>query len=524
MSDNASRVASGGREAGAPVILLTGASGYVGGRLLARLERRGATLRCLARRPEFLAGRVGKGTQLVAGDALCEQSLPPALAGVNTAYYLIHSMGNPGSASFEREDREAAENFGRAAREAGVQRIVYLGGLGADGPDLSAHLRSRHEVGAALRASGVPVIEFRASIVIGSGSLSFEMIRALVDRLPIMVTPRWVSVVAQPIGIEDLLDYLEAALDLDCHESRIYEIGGADRVSYGDLMREYARQRGLRRWMIPVPALTPRLSSLWLGLVTPLYARVGRKLIDSICHETIVRDDRALRDFDIAPIGASLAIRRALENEERDFAQTRWSDAVSSSGLPFDALQTTGLVRIGRRLGDQRSCKLEVAPACAFAPIRRIGGTTGWYAFDWLWRLRGFIDLLAGGVGVRRGRRDPEHPAVGDALDWWRVESYEPDRRLRLRAEMRLPGRAWLEFEVLPAAGGSIVRQTAVFDPAGLLGLLYWYGIYPLHAFVFRGMLAGIARAARAEEAASAVASGRAGLGPAHTGNQSSTS
>jgi hypothetical protein len=267
--------------------------------------------------------------------------------------------------------------------------------------------------------------------------------------------------------------------------------------------------------------LTPRLSSLWLGLVTPLYARVGRKLINSICHETIVRDDRAGRDFQFAPIGVSLAIRRALENEERDFAQTRWSDAVSSSGLPADALETSGLVRVGRRLGDQRSCRIEVAPARAFAPIRRIGGATGWYAFDWLWRLRGFIDLLAGGVGMRRGRRDPEHPAVGDAIDWWRVERYEPDRRLRLRAEMRLPGRAWLEFEVQPSARASIVRQTAIFDPSGLLGLMYWYGIYPLHALVFRGMLAGIARAARAEEAASAVASERARLGRAQAGNQS---
>jgi uncharacterized protein YbjT (DUF2867 family) len=478
-------------------ILLTGASGYVGGRLLPRLEARGLAVRCLARRPEFLARRVGPGTQVVEGDALHVETLPAALEGVDSACYLIHSMGNAGSAGFEEQDRLAAENFGRAARAAGVHRIVYLGGLGDESSPLSPHLRSRHEVGRALRASGVPVIEFRASIVIGSGSLSFEMIRALVDRLPVMVTPRWVHVVAQPIAIDDLLAYLEAALDLDTAESRIYEIGGAERVSYGDLMREYARLRGLRRLMIPVPVLTPRVSSLWLGLVTPLFARVGRNLIESICHETIVRDERALRDFPIEPMGAREAIARALANEDRDFAETRWSDALSAGGRDAGFFQGYGGVRRGRRLADSRRCALEVSPAQAFTPIRRIGGDVGWYAFDWLWRIRGFLDLLAGGVGVRRGRPDPEQLRVGDTVDWWRVEAYEPDHLLRLRAEMKVPGRAWLEFEVKPGTDGAIVTQTAIFDPSGLLGLLYWYGIYPLHAAVFRGMLAGIARAAQ---------------------------
>ncbi len=478
-------------------ILLTGASGYVGGRLLPRLERRGFSVRCLARRPEFLAGRRGAGTQVVPGDALRPETLTAALEGVETAYYLIHSMGNPGAAEFEAQDREAALNFGRAARAAGLRRIVYLGGLGDEGAELSAHLRSRHEVGRALRAAGVPVIEFRASIVIGSGSLSFEMIRSLVDRLPVMVTPRWVSVVAQPIAIDDLLAYLEAALDLGGDESRVYELGGAERVSYGELMREYARQRGLRRWMIPVPVLTPRLSSLWLGLVTPLYARVGRKLVESICHETVVRDPRALREFAVAPMGTREAIRRALASEDCELAQTRWSDAISAAGSDPERLGGGSRVHRGRILGDSRLCELEVPPAQAFAPIRRIGGKTGWYAFDGLWGARGFLDLLAGGVGVRRGRPDPEQLHVGDTVDWWRVDAYEPDHLLRLRAEMKLPGRAWLEFEVQPSERGSVVRQTASFDPSGLLGLLYWYAIYPLHAAVFRGMLAGIARAAR---------------------------
>jgi hypothetical protein len=251
--------------------------------------------------------------------------------------------------------------------------------------------------------------------------------------------------------------------------------------------------------MIPVPVLTPSLSSLWLGLVTPLYARVGRELIESICHETVVRDDRARHDFAIEPIGLRESIANALANEDREFAETRWSDAISAGGTDPGLFASYGGVRRGRRLVDSRESALAVPPAAAFAPIRRIGGTSGWYAFDWLWRLRGVVDLLVGGVGMRRGRRDPEHLHAGDTLDWWRVETYEPDHLLRLRAEMKLPGRAWLEFEVRPSGRGSTVRQTAVFDPTGLPGLLYWYGVYPLHAAVFRGMIAGIARAVRRE-------------------------
>lgn len=482
-------------------VLLTGGSGYVGGRLLPRLEARGLRIRCLARRPEFLAERVGPGTEVAAGDVLDEPSLVAALDGVQTAYYLVHSMGSPGAEGFEERDRTGARNFARAARNAGVERIVYLGGLGDEDETLSPHLRSRHEVGEALRSTGVPVIEFRASVVIGSGSLSFEMLRALVERLPVMVTPRWVSVTAQPIAIADLLAYLESALDRPRGEDRVFEIGGAEQVSYGDLMREYARQRSLRRLMIPVPVLTPRLSSLWLGLVTPLYARIGRALIESICHETVVRDDAARQTFAIEPMGVRDAIAAAIAHEDREFAATRWSDALSAGGTDPGLLSGYGGVRRGRRLVDSREQSLPVSPERAFAPIRRIGGATGWYAFDRLWRLRGFVDLLVGGVGVRRGRVDPENLRVGETVDWWRVESCEPPHLLRLRAEMKLPGRAWLTFEVEPAddGGGSTLRQTAVFDPAGLAGLLYWYGIYPLHAAVFRGMLAGICRAALRE-------------------------
>jgi uncharacterized protein YbjT (DUF2867 family) len=476
-----------------PLILITGATGYVGGRLLKTLEAAGHRVRCLARRPEVLRSTVATETEVMQGDVLNPNSLLPALEGVDTAYYLVHSMGSSGA--FEEEDRRAARNFAEAAHRTGVRRIIYLGGLADRNNPLSSHLRSRHEVGDVLRESGIPVIEFRASIVIGSGSLSFEMIRALVERLPIMITPKWVSVLAQPIAIDDLLAYLLAALQLPVEEHRIFEIGGAEQVSYGDLMREYARQRGLPRLMIRVPVLTPRLSSLWLGLVTPLYARVGRKIVDSICHPTIVGDTTALRTFPIRPIGMSEAVARALRNEDHEFAQTRWSDALSSGGPPT----SWGGVRFGSRLVDSRVARVPVSPTAAFAPIRRIGGATGWYYGNWLWRLRGLLDLLLGGVGVRRGRADPERLRVGDTLDWWRVEAFEPDRRLRLWAEMKLPGRAWLEFEVEGNTHSSTIRQTAIFDPVGLSGLAYWYMIYPLHQLIFAGMLRGIVAASLRE-------------------------
>jgi uncharacterized protein YbjT (DUF2867 family) len=374
-----------------------------------------------------------------------------------------------------------------------VRRVVYLGGLG-DGPGLSPHLASRQEAGRALAASGVPTVELRAGIVIGSGSTSFEMIRALVDRLPVMITPRWVDTRTQPIAIEDVIACLVAARTAAITGSRIVEIGGPDRVSYGELMREYARQRGLHRAMIRVPALTPRLSSLWLGLVTPVYARVGRELVEGLRNETVVRDPAAQHDLlGVRPRGVHDAIARALVNEDRDFAATRWSDALSSGPAP----RHWGTA-VGSRLIDSRVERVPVPPAVAFAPIRRIGGRRGWYYGDALWHLRGMLDLPFGGAGMRRGRRDPEHLLPGDTVDSWRVEAIEPDRLLRLAAEMWVPGRAWLQFEVEPDGDGSVIRQTAVFDPAGILGRAYWYAISPIHGFVFRGMVRGIARAATA--------------------------
>lgn len=481
-----------------PLTLVTGATGYVGGRVVAELERRGHRLRCLTRRPETLRPRIRETTEIAVGDVRDRDSLVEALTGVDAAVYLIHSMGR--TDEYRAEDLAAAARFTSAAREAGIQRIVYLGGLGR-GEDLSPHLASRQEVGQALREGGVPTVEFRSSVVIGSGSVSFEMIRALVDRLPAMVTPRWVSTKTQPIAIEDVIGYLVAAVELpELPESVLVEIGGPDRVSYGDLMREYARQRGLRRLMVPVPVLTPHLSSLWLGLVTPVYARIGRELLEGVRNETVA--DMTIADDlfpDVRPRGVREAISRALEHEDHEIAQTRWSDAK----LPWRSGRSYGGTRFGTRLVDARSVDVDVSPERAFVPIRRIGGKTGWYYGGGLWRLRGLLDLIVGGPGLRRGRRDPEKVVPGDALDFWRVEAYEPDHLLRLRAEMSLPGRAWLQFEVCPNDSGATIHQTALFDPTGIQGLVYWYGIWPIHQMVFAGMIRNIAEAARQESRSS---------------------
>ncbi len=450
----------------AAMILLTGAGGYIGSRLLRVLEEGGCAVRCLARRPERIAaGRAT--TEVVAGDCLDEASLVAALDGVDQAYYLVHSMASgPGFAAL---DRQAAANFGRAAARAGVRRIVYLGGLGDDPDSLSTHLKSRLETGEALREAGVPVVEFRASIVIGAGSLSFEMIRALVERLPVMICPRWVDTRTQPIAIDDVLAYLGVALDLPDGRGAVFEIGGPEVVSYGEMMREYARLRRLRRLLIPVPVLTPRLSGLWLGLVTPAQARVGRALVEGLRNPTVVRSTAARETFEIKPMPLREAFMRAIEE-----------DAASQHKI------------------DTRLVVVDAPPAQAFAPIRRIGGGTGWYFGDALWRLRGWLDGWLGGAGMPRHRRDPDACAVGDVIDGWRVEAYEPNRLLRLAAGLKLPGRGWLEFRVAPLGDGgrSLIRQTATFDPRGVTGRLYWYGVLPLHALVFRGLLQRIARRA----------------------------
>jgi uncharacterized protein YbjT (DUF2867 family) len=483
------------REQAAGRVLLTGATGYVGGRLLRKLEESGRPVRCMVRRPETLSGRAAEQTEVVYGDVLNPDSLDEALAGVTTAYYLVHSMAASGP--FAGADRRGAQNFAAAARRGGVSRIVYLGGLGPE-RDLSVHLESRHEVGRILRASGVPTIEFRASVIIGSGSASFEIVRSLVDRSPLLLIPRWVVSRTQPIAIEDVLAYLLAALDLELEESRLFEIGGPDRVAYADLMREYARQARLQRAAVRVPFATPRISGVWLSLVTPVYASIGRELIESLRNDTVVRDGSARDVFPIRPRGVSQAIERALTNEDREFAETRWSDALSAHHG-----RNWGGVTLGRRAVASRKIEVAASPEQTFAPIQRIGGKTGWYYANGFWRLRGLMDTIVGGVGLRRGRRDPVRLAVGDTLDFWRVEAFEQDRLLRLSAEMKTPGRIWLQFEVDGDQTGATLCQTAIFDPHGLAGLAYWYALYPVHYLIFGGMLRSIRQAAIASGGAS---------------------
>lgn len=474
-------------------VLITGGTGYVGGRLLHRFEQRGATITCLARTPDNLEPRCRPSTRIVKGDVNTGEGLDEAMRGVDVAYFLVHSMGAKGD--YHRMERQAARNFLAAAERAGVERLVFLGALG-HGAHMSRHLESRQEVGRILRGGSVPAIEFRSSVIIGSGSLSFEMVRALVDRLPLMVWPKWVDTPTQPIGIEDVIDYLEQASEVPLEHSEVVEIGGADRVSYGQLLIGYGKARGMRRFFIRVPVLTPRLSSLWLGLVTPVYARVGRELVDGLKAETVVTTDVAERMFPIRPMGMDEQIERALTNEDHEFAETKWSDAVSSSG---HSKMRWGGARQGTRLVDARSAFVPLPPDVTFAPIQRIGGDAGWYHADWLWDVRGALDLPFGGAGARRGRRDPDHLAVGDTVDFWRVEEIDPGHLLRMKAEMALPGRAWLQYEVREVPSGSMIHQTALFDPVGVFGRAYWYAMWPFHQYVFGGTLRSICRLARDE-------------------------
>jgi uncharacterized protein YbjT (DUF2867 family) len=471
-------------------ILLTGATGYVGGRLLRRLEREHRSVRCLTRRPSALAQRVARTTEIVAADLLAPESLSSAMREVRTAYYLVHSMDAP--EGFEELDRRAATNFAEAAREAGVHQIVYLSGLGAGG-NLSAHLASRHEVGEILQMSGVPTIELRASIVIGAGSASFETVRAVVEGLPAIPAPKGVETVAQPIAIEDLIEYLLAALTLP-PDSAVFEIGGDDQVSYAEVMREYARQRKLHRRVVPLPRQTLRASPLLLGMLTPVYGRVAGAMIDSLRNETVVHDAAAREAFAVSPRGLPDAIRRALMSEDDEFAETSWSDVLAATES-----SRWGGTAMSRRLVSSRVERVYASPPEVFAPIQMIGGTRGWYGTDWFWTLRGALDKLRGGDGMRRGRRDPHELRVGDAIDFWRVVRVQRDRRLLLVAEMKMPGRLWLDYEVTSTDGHTAIRQTTVFDPAGYAGLAYWYLLYPVHRAIFTAMLSGLGRVTQTE-------------------------
>ena len=475
-------------------ILVTGATGYIGGRLVPRLLEMGYRVRCLVRDPSRLQGRPWQGqVEIMAGDVLQPDSLAQAMAGVRVAYYLVHSLG--GGTDFHERDMNAARNFGAAARAAGIERLIFLGGLAEASPGLSEHLRSRQQSGDALREAGVPVTEFRAGVIVGSGSLSFEMIRYLTERVPVMICPRWVFTRTQPIGIREVLEYLTAALSVPESAGRIIEIGGSEVVTYGEMMTQYAEVRGLKRWMIQVPVLTPRLSSYWVNLVTPIPAVIARPLIEGLRNENVVHDPVARDLFpNVAPVSYRVSVARALAKLEARDVETAWSDALSTSQGDVPPLTLT--VQEGMVL-ERRQRVVPATPAALHAVFSGIGGKRGWFYMTWAWEIRGFVDKLIGGVGLRRGRRDPDALRVGEALDFWRVEAVEDQRLLRLRAEMRVPGKAWLQFQVTPREDGqTLLSQTAFFAPKGLFGWLYWYGLYPLHGLIFSGLIDQIARRA----------------------------
>ncbi len=475
-------------------LLVTGATGYIGGRLVTRLLEEGYTVRILVRDAQRLRGRSWSDrVEIVKGNIFDIDTLAPALAGIDVAYYLVHSMA--GSDNFEQQDIVAAQNFGKACRDANVQRILYLGGLGDPAANLSEHLRSRQQTGAALTEAGVPVTEFRAAVVVGAGSISFEMIRYLTERVPLMVCPRWVFNRIQPISIGNVLDYLVAALKTPESSGRVIEIGGADVQTYATMMLTYAKERGFRRWLIPVPVLTPRLSSYWVHLVTPIGARMARPLIEGLRNEVVVRDESASQLFpQIHPIDYRTAVKLALANLEAGQVETTWSDAlVTSQGDRSVKVLSThdGMIM------EQRVQIVPVSPEAVFREFTALGGERGWLYFNWAWQIRGLMDRLIGGVGLRRGRRDPSELRVGDAVDFWRVEAVEPSHLLRLRAEMKVPGMAWLQFEVheLPDKQTRLV-QTAFFAPKGIAGLAYWYVLYPIHTLIFSGMSRAISKQA----------------------------
>ncbi|MFH8369340.1 SDR family oxidoreductase [Streptomyces sp. NPDC018031] len=492
----------GTRDGTGPLCLVTGATGYIGGRLVPELLAAGYRVRCLARTPGKLRDHPwAPDAEVVRGDVTDAGSVAEAMNGAEVAYYLVHALGS--GSGFEETDRRAARVFAEQAHAAGVRRIVYLGGLTPEGVperDLSPHLRSRAEVGRIFLDGPVPATVLRAAVIIGSGSASFEMLRYLTERLPVMVTPRWVRTRIQPIGVRDVLRYLVGSARMPDEVNRTFDIGGPDVLTYRDMMRRYAAVANLPgRLIVPVPVLTPWLSSQWVGLVTPVPHAIARPLTESLRHEVVCGEHdiaRYVPDGPGQPLRYDEALTLALRRVRDARVATRWSSA-SVPGAPSDPLPTDPDWAGGSLYQDERRLAVDAPRDALWRVIEGIGGDNGWYSFPLAWAVRGWLDRFAGGVGLRRGRRDAERLRVGDSLDFWRVEEIERGRLLRLRAEMRLPGLAWLEmYAEDDGDGGTRYRQRALFHPRGLLGHVYWWSVSPFHAIVFGGMARNITRAA----------------------------
>ena len=485
-------------------ILVTGATGYIGGRLIPQLLEKGYRVRCIARDPRRLSGRgwdEDPRVEIVAGDVLDRESICAAMQGCGAAYYLIHSMLS-GEKSFEDQDRKAAENFASCAADAGLERLIYLGGLGHRSEKLSPHLESRHEVGDVLRQGSVPVTELRAAMIVGSGSVSFEMLRSLVSKLPIMICPKWVDVRTQPVAIRDVLSYLIGCLEAPGTAGKTFDIGGPDVLTYREMMMRFAKVMGTKRYIIVVPVLTPRLSAYWVNMMTPVNAALAFALIESLQYETICEEGRIQDYVPIPSTGFEDAVRWALEKVNQNAVETRWTNASlphRGGGLPnhYERVTLPVLTPEYCPISDVKRFEANVPALVLYDKVRRIGGNVGWYYAGFLWKIRGWMDRTIGGVGLRRGRRDPVSVRIGDAIDFWRVEDVIPGRRLLLHAEMIVPGDAWLEFKIEAIdEDHSALTQTAYFRPSPFWGRAYWYACLPLHWFVFKGMAQSIIRAA----------------------------
>lgn len=466
-------------------VLVTGATGYIGGRLIPVLLEQGHELRIVVRDPKRIQGREWyPEVETVKGDLTDSATLEGVAEGMDAAYYLVHSM--MGGADFAERDKAAVNNFADAADAAGgIGHVIYLGGhMPESGSMPSEHLSSRSQVGEMLR-NRLPATEFRAGAIIGSGSASFEIVRYLTERLPVMVTPRWVQNECQPIGIRDIIRYLSTALEKE--PAGVVEVG-AERLTFKEMMQGYAEVRGLTRVIIPLPVLTPKLAAMWIGLVTPIQNTIAVPIVEGLVHSVTADTAKARELFpEIIPMSYRKAVELALRRIKENRVVTRWTNSMGGAGS-YELSSSEGLEK------ETASIHVKAGPETVFRTVSSLGGNRGWPAMQWAWQLRGEIDQLAGGPGLRRGRRDPEELLPGDPLDFWRVEEIEPMRYLLLRAEMKVPGRAWLQFEVVPEGEGTRLVQTAIFEPFGLGGLAYWYSLYPAHKILFSKMLKVIAK------------------------------